>query len=130
MTTELEKNAQNVVNEMSIDLKKSARLGRKIFQVKRKDKTFQLEILENEIQTLRPITLLDNDSKMILVYLPTKTTERPDKEDKPDGEPEFENKAYFMINQDGKKTVLPSDYPILKNNYKITVLPLPLTIFN
>ena len=110
-------------NITSNELKQSIKQGRKIFQVKRKDKNFQQEILTNEIQNLRPITLLENNSRMILVYLPTKTTERFDKDDKPDGEPEFENKAYFVINQDGKKTVLPFDYPILKNNYRITVLP-------
>jgi len=104
------------------EVKQSVKEGRKIFQISKKNKNFQVEILKNEIQTLRPITLLDNNTRMILVYLPTKITERSDKENKRDGEPEYENTAFFVINQDRKKTVLPYDYPVLKNNYKITVL--------
>ena len=103
MTTEIK------LPDFTLDeLKKSARESRNRFNVTKKGKSFQVEILKDEIQTLRPITLLDDDTKMILVYLPTKIIEISDKEGKPDSEPEFENKAYFMINQDGKKLVSPN----------------------
>ena len=42
------------------------------YTISNKNKNFHLRILNKEIQTLRPITILPDKTKMILVYLPTK----------------------------------------------------------
>ncbi len=100
---ELEQQANNSLNKISLnELKESGRQGRRIFDVIKKGKQFKIEILDHEIQTLRPITLLDNDTRMILVYLPTKTTEFNDKTDKPN-ELDFDNRAFFVLNKNGEK---------------------------
>jgi len=121
--TELEQQANNNLNKITInELKKSARELRKIFQVTKKGKYFQLEILDHEIQTLRPLTLLDDNLKFILVYLPTKTIELFD-EGKEKGEAEFDYKAFFVICNKNERKVLPIQDSRLKENYKITVQP-------
>ena len=121
--SKLEQQASNILNKIPINkLKQSARQGRKIFQVSSKGKNFQLEILDHEIQTLRPITLLDDNTRFILVYLPTKSTQRFDDEKKI-VESEFDNKAFFVICNKTEKNVLPVEDSKLKENCKITVQP-------
>jgi len=92
-----------------------------IFHVSRKSREFLVTILDHPIQSIRPITLLDDNTRMILVYLPTKLKELKKREDE-EGESEFQNKAFFIINNSEKK-ILPADHISLKENYRINVLP-------
>jgi len=120
--TEIEQQFQKGLNKIPLDeLKESARQGRRIFDVIKKGKQFKIEILNHEIQTLRPITLLDNDTRMILVYLPTKTTEFNDKTDKLN-ELDFDNRAFFVLNKNGEKGILPIEDKTLKENFRIKIL--------
>src|SRR5207245_2491853 len=75
-----------------------------------------ITILNHPIKQLRPQTLLSNKTKMILVYLPSKI------EEKGSQEPEFSNKAFFVVRKNGEKKVLPIEDEDLKSNFKIDVL--------
>lgn len=90
------------------------------FTVSRKSKNYSVQVLGHEIQQIRPITLLDDGTRMILVYLPVKVQEID--KDGNLGESKFENKAFFVING-SEKRILPADHNELKENYKINVLP-------
>lgn len=90
------------------------------FTVSRKSKNYSIQVLTHEIQSIRPITLLEDRTRMILVYLPAKVQEIY--KDDNLGESNFENKAFFVINGSEKK-YLPADHPSLKENYKINISP-------
>jgi len=119
--SELEQQANKALGEISVDvLKESSKKGSKYFQVNKKGKQFQLEILDREIIELRPITLLDDNSRFILVYLPTKTLEIFDNEKK-QADAEYDNKAFFVICNKDKKKILPIDDSRFKKNCKIKI---------
>lgn len=98
------------------------------------EKRIKKEVLDYKIKTLRPITFFKEDNtKMILVYLPTKKTIEKIRTTNDDeviisSEIKFVNSAYFMISKTGEngdkiKEMLPFDDESLKENYKINVLP-------
>jgi len=91
------------------------------FSFKKKNKEISYTILDHEIQTLRPITLLEDGTKLILVYLPIQETiiEKDGNQ-----ETNFEQKAFFVIKKpDGSKRVLPYNNNDLTEHYKISVIP-------
>ena len=92
------------------------------YTISNKNKNFQLRILNKEIQTLRPITILPDKTKMILVYLPTKKTSIPEKENEMPIT-EFHNMAYFISQRGDVKEIIPIESKNLKENYKINVMP-------
>ncbi len=87
------------------------------------------QILNYKIKTLRPLTYFQSDNtKMILVYLPTKKTIVKAKDDNTSVETEWINSAYFVIskiNSEGVnvREILPFDDRSLKENFRIKVLP-------
>lgn len=98
-----------------------------IFSIKIKGLDITKTILKEKIQVLRPQTITNDGSRMILVYLPTKK-EIMDKANHQIKALEFLNSAYFVIfaaNDSGEQThiILPHDDPVLINRYKIDVLP-------
>ena len=73
----------------------------------------EYELLDESPKELRAITLDDDKTRLILVYLPTKVTEN--------GISAYESKAYFITNGiDGKK-ILPLDDPNLKQKYTTNI---------
>lgn len=87
-------------------------------------KKFQHEILEEPFVNLRPITLIENKTRMILVYLPTKSKRLIENEE-PE-EIEFSYKAFFITAKEGivsPKSIIPLDSEEIKKNFKTTVLP-------
>lgn len=101
-------------------LKKAIAQSKKMFSVKSKGKSFSVQLLDHEIRKLTPITLLDDGTRMILVFLPVQIREELKEEL---GEPEYVNKAFF-VSYDGKqKRLIPSDATELKEKFKISVLP-------
>ena len=90
------------------------------FDVKLGKKEFAFEILDHAIQNLRPITLLDDNTRMVLVYLPTRKAEKVEPDEEPN-EVEFENHA-FMICSGQEKKVLPIEDSYLKKNFRIKIL--------
>ncbi len=95
------------------------------FNVNRGGKSFKVTVLEHPITSLRPITLLRDETKYILVYLPVREKEISEKTT----EPNFFNKAFFVINNKIKnkdqerKLILPIEHNELKENFRIKVLP-------
>lgn len=96
----------------------SFRNGNKIIQ----------QIQDYKITTLRPIFYRpDNGKRMILVYLPTKLQIEKGKDDNVSVTTDFQNRAYFVV-QNPKQTVrlrreiLPFDNEYFKDKYKINVL--------
>jgi hypothetical protein len=81
----------------------------------------EYELLDESPKDLRAITLDDDKTRLILVYLPTKITEN--------GLSTYDSKAYFITNGiDGKK-ILPLDDPSLKQKY-VTNIFLGFKILN
>jgi len=91
------------------------------------------EVLNYKIRTLRPITYFRSDNtKMILVYLPTKKVIEKTKTVGDDIETistdiQWINSAYFLIsklNTNGtqKREILPFDHESLEENYRINIL--------
>jgi len=98
------------------------------------NKTTSKEVLNYKIRTLRPITYFRKENtKMILVYLPTKkivekTKPVGDDVEVVSTEIQWVNSAYFLISKSdsfGVKTreILPFDDESLKENYRINILP-------
>ena len=98
---------------------------RNLFSFQKGKETISYLILDHEIQTLRPITILDDGTKLILVYLPTEIiTEHKNELIEKD----FDQMAYFVIQKpDGIKTVLPYNHQELIENYKTSVIPSGFT---
>jgi len=98
------------------------------FHSENNGKEITKQILNYPIRTLRPLTYFQSDNtKMILVYLPTKKTIVKAKDDNTSVETEWINSAYFVIskiNSEGVSTrkILPFDDSSLKENFKIKVL--------
>ncbi len=87
--------------------------------VSKKGRTYHIHLLDKAIQSLRPITLLEDGTRMILTYLPARTTEEGENK-----ESTFDNLAYFVIVDANKyKRILVHESPELKEHYKISVLP-------
>jgi len=86
------------------------------------------QILNYKIRTLRPLTYFQSDNtKMILVFLPTKKTIVKGKDDNTSVETEWINSAYFVkskIDSQGVEVreILPFDDRTLKENFRIKVL--------
>jgi len=92
------------------------------FTIRKKDKEYTVTILDHPITQLRPQTLLNDGTRMILVYLPVRITETKEKFP----ESKFSNQAFFVIhrpNSDNPRTLLHIENDKLKENYKIDVLP-------
>ena len=96
-------------------------------------KTTTKQVLGYKIKTLRPITYFSSENtKMILVYLPTKKTIEKYKtvsglEELQSSEIVWINSAYFLISKldDGveSREIIPFDDESLKENYRINILP-------
>jgi len=87
------------------------------------------QILNYKIRTLRPLTYFQSDNtKMILVFLPTKKTIVKGKDENTSVETEWINSAYFVISKidssSGKvREILPFDNRALAEKFRIKVLP-------
>jgi len=87
------------------------------------------QILNYKIRTLRPLTYFQSyNTKMILVFLPTKKTIVKAKDDNTTVETQWINSAYFVISKidsEGAsvREILPFDDRSLKENFRIKVLP-------
>lgn len=92
------------------------------FRVKMKKKIVNLELLDHSINNLRPITYLEDKTKMILVYLPTKVSSTVGKDDDAEEVIEFQNRAY-MICSGKNKSIIPIDDDYLQKNFRIKILP-------
>jgi len=86
------------------------------------------EILNYKIRTLRPLTYFQSDNtKMILVFLPTKKTIVKGKDEKTITKTEWINSAYFVISKTnssdvGARKILPFDDRSLVEKFRIKVL--------
>ena len=90
---------------------------KRIFQIGKNKKNYQIKIRKEPIQELRPITLLDNNTRMILVYLPVEVEEITEN----NTEKEFVNRAFFVCSGNESKKVIPFDSNEIKQNYKCKV---------
>jgi len=90
---------------------------KRIFQIGKNKKSYQIKIRKEPIQELRPIALLDNNTRMILVYLPVEIEEIT----KNNTEKEFVNRAFFVCSDNESKKVIPFDSNEIKQNYKCKV---------
>tara|TARA_Y100001936_G_C16057253_1_gene661871 strand:- start:247 stop:1815 length:1569 start_codon:yes stop_codon:yes gene_type:complete len=97
------------------------KIMRDSFKVKSKNKVLHLELLDHEILNLRPITLLDDKTRMILVYLPTRTSSIIGKGDDAEELIEFQNRAYMVCSGQEKK-VMPIEDSYLQKNFRIRIL--------
>ena len=96
------------------------------------DKSNSIEtkiVLEENFHIVRPQTLLfdENETRMILVYLPSKIEIETGKGDSKSKKIDFANTAYFVIHRPNekiakKKEILSYDSPELKENYKMDIL--------
>ena len=73
----------------------------------------QYELLDESPKELRAITLDDDKTRLILVYLPTKVTEN--------GITTIDSKAYFVTNGVSGKRMIPVDDPILEQQYVTSI---------
>ena len=73
------------------------------------DGRIEYELLDESPKELRAITLDDDKTRLILVYLPTKITEN--------GISTYDSKAYFITNGIEGKKILPLDDSSLKQKY-------------
>jgi len=82
-------------------------------------------ILDEDFHSVRPLTLLydENETRMILVYLPTKIEIEKGKGESKIKQVDYSYIAYFVMCKDNEKIILPYDSELLKENYKIDVLP-------
>ena len=109
------------------DLKKkeSKRKNKKILHIKKGKKSYEYEILDKPIIPLRPINLLEDGTRMILVYLATKSKEINEKDDDDEiGIPEFSNKAYFIVAKEGivsPKSVISIHAKEIQENYQVKI---------
>jgi len=104
------------------DKNKPTEIKEKDFTINKKGKEYAITLLDKPITQLRPLTLLKDGTRMILVYLPVKIIDTKEK----NPEPQFSNQAFFIIHnpkdKDPKKRLHFEDSK-LKENYKIDVLP-------
>jgi len=98
--------------------------------IPKKDVVVTQTIQDFKIVPLRPIFYnLETTKRMILVYLPTKVETETGNEENLVKKTEFENKAYFVV-QNRKATVrkrreiLPIDDSYFKDKFKINILPI------
>ena len=90
----------------------------KLFNVSKDGKKLKIEMLNHEIHVLRPISLLENGVRMILTYLPVKTTDLKSRND-----PLFSNRAFFVCTDRKEKYLLPFDHEKIRSNFSVNVLP-------
>ncbi|MCH7560274.1 MAG: hypothetical protein IIC67_02715 [Thaumarchaeota archaeon] len=87
------------------------------------------QILNYKIRTLRPLTYFQSDNtKMILVFLPTKKTTVKGRDENTTVETEWINSAYFVISKTDSsgvsiREILPFDDHSLAEKFRIKVLP-------
>ena len=94
----------------------------KILYISKGKKTFEDEILDLPITNLRPITLLEDGTRMILVYLPTKSKELLINGDT--GITEFSNKAYFVTAKNSivsPKSIISINSKEIQENYQVKI---------
>ena len=101
------------------EVEKSVEIRGNDYLVKKEGEEYSIKILDHPVANLRPLTLLDNGVRMILVYLPTKVVKLKGVLD-----PQFKNSAFFAIYkpETKKKLLLPIDDSFLKENFAIDVL--------
>lgn len=97
------------------------------FQVKRNDSNVTKIILDHKIRMLRPQTLLNSGTRMILVYLPTKEIVAKGNGDRITTSHTFTNSAYFVVSRPkntlgSEREILPFDDASLTEKFKIDVL--------
>jgi len=98
------------------------------YQTKGTNISITKEILDHNIQVLRPQTLLQNTNwKMILTFLPTKQEVVKGKGDSEATSCDFKNSAYFIISRPKNsispmREILPFDHESLIDKFKIKVL--------
>ncbi|MDF2426047.1 MAG: primase C-terminal domain-containing protein [Nitrosopumilus sp.] len=97
------KSATTYVNDETLESNKKFKISDRI----------QYELLDESPKELRAITLDEDKTRLILVYLPTKITEN--------GINTFDSKAYFVTNGTEGKKILPIDDPILKKKYVTSI---------
>ena len=93
------KSASTYVKEDILESNQKFKIGDRI----------QYELLDESPKELRAITLDSDKTRLILVYLPTKITEK--------GLSTYDSKAYFVTNGIVGKKILPFDDPSLKQKY-------------
>jgi len=81
-------------------------------------------ILDENFHLVRPQTLLfdEKETRMILVYLPTKIENKSGSGEKETKQVDYGNLAYFVIRTKDEKIILPYDSEQLKENYKMDIL--------
>lgn len=106
------KSATTYVNDETLESNKKFKISDRI----------QYELLDESPKELRAITLDEDKTRLILVYLPTKITEN--------GINTFDSKAYFVTNGTEGKKILPIDDPILKKKYVTSIFSSFKTLNN
>ncbi len=96
---DLFKSAQTYVKDYILESNQKLKISDRI----------QYEPLEKSPKKLRAITLDDDKTRLILVYLPTKITEK--------GISTYDSKAYFVTNGASGKRMISIDDPSLKQKY-------------
>ena len=105
-------------------------LSKHVFVTEKSNSIETKIVLEENFHIVRPQTLLfdENETRMILVYLPSKIEIETGKGDSKSKKIDFANTAYFVIHRPNekiakKKIILSYDSIDLKENYKMDVLP-------
>lgn len=82
-------------------------------------------ILDENFHLVRPQTLLfdESETRMILVYLPTKIKNESGSGEKKNIQVDYGNLAFFVIKTKDEKIILSCDSEQLKENYKMDILP-------
>ena len=100
-----------------------------VFHSENAGKEITKQILNYKIITLRPLTYFQSDNtKMILVFLPTKKTVVKGKDENTSVQTEWINSAYFVISKIDSsggniREILPFDNRALAEKFRINVLP-------
>ena len=100
-----------------------------VFHSENAGKEITKQILNYKIITLRPLTYFQSDNtKMILVFLPTKKTVVKGKDENTSVQTEWINSAYFVISKTDSsdsnvREILPFDDRVLAEKFRINVLP-------
>ncbi|MEX0855188.1 MAG: hypothetical protein WD018_05435 [Nitrosopumilaceae archaeon] len=106
-------------------------LSKHVFVTDKSNSVETKTILEENFHVVRPQTLLfdENETRMILVYLPTKIKVESNKENSNTKKIDYANTACFVIHRpkektEKKKIMLSWDSIDLKENFKLDVLPV------
>ena len=113
--TTINEKSDSPLDKDEIDQLFQSALSRVSEEILEKNQKFKIgdrieyQLLEDSPKELRAITLDDDNTRLILVYLPTKITEN--------GLESFESRAYFVSCGINGKEILPVDDPDLKKRY-------------